>query len=41
MVPSYREHGASLLRGLPLKQSILYWDELDIWREPIHGIYWR
>jgi len=25
MVPSYREHGASLLRGLPLKQTLLYW----------------
>ncbi|WP_411967541.1 pyruvate dehydrogenase (acetyl-transferring) E1 component subunit alpha [Haloferax sp. YSSS75] len=25
MVPSYREHGAALLRGLPLKQTLLYW----------------
>ena len=25
MVPSYREHGAALVRGLPLKQTLLYW----------------
>ncbi|MFB6071985.1 MAG: pyruvate dehydrogenase (acetyl-transferring) E1 component subunit alpha [Halobacterium sp.] len=25
MIPSYREHGAALLRGLPLKQTLLYW----------------
>ncbi|WP_232703490.1 pyruvate dehydrogenase (acetyl-transferring) E1 component subunit alpha [Halobacterium wangiae] len=25
MVPSYREHGAGLVRGLPLKQTLLYW----------------
>jgi pyruvate dehydrogenase E1 component alpha subunit len=25
MVPSYREHGAALVHGLPLKQTLLYW----------------
>jgi pyruvate dehydrogenase E1 component alpha subunit len=25
MVPSYREHGAALVRGVPLKQTLLYW----------------
>ncbi|MFC6889261.1 pyruvate dehydrogenase (acetyl-transferring) E1 component subunit alpha [Halorubrum trueperi] len=25
IVPSYREHGAALVRGLPLKQTLLYW----------------
>ncbi|MCF2241844.1 pyruvate dehydrogenase (acetyl-transferring) E1 component subunit alpha, partial [Halobacterium salinarum] len=25
IVPSYREHGASLVRGLPLKDTLLYW----------------
>ncbi|GAB7014447.1 pyruvate dehydrogenase (acetyl-transferring) E1 component subunit alpha [Halolamina salina] len=25
MVPSYREHGAAVVRGLPLKQTLLYW----------------
>jgi pyruvate dehydrogenase E1 component alpha subunit len=25
MVPSYREHGAGLVRGLPLKDTLLYW----------------
>ncbi|SFH01155.1 pyruvate dehydrogenase E1 component alpha subunit [Halopelagius inordinatus] len=25
MFPSYREHGAALHRGLPLKQTLLYW----------------
>ncbi|MFC6731446.1 pyruvate dehydrogenase (acetyl-transferring) E1 component subunit alpha [Haladaptatus sp. DYSN1] len=25
MFPSYREHGAALIRGLPLKQTLLYW----------------
>ncbi|MFC3477995.1 pyruvate dehydrogenase (acetyl-transferring) E1 component subunit alpha [Halobacterium litoreum] len=25
MVPSYREHGAALVRGLPLKDTLLYW----------------
>ncbi|WP_373190176.1 pyruvate dehydrogenase (acetyl-transferring) E1 component subunit alpha [Halolamina sp.] len=25
MVPSYREHGAALVGGLPLKQTLLYW----------------
>ncbi|ELZ95342.1 Pyruvate dehydrogenase E1 component subunit alpha [Haloferax mucosum ATCC BAA-1512] len=25
MVPSYREHGAAMIRGLPLKQTLLYW----------------
>jgi len=24
-VPSYREHGAGLVRGLPLKQTLLFW----------------
>jgi pyruvate dehydrogenase E1 component alpha subunit len=25
MIPSYREHGAGLVRGLPLKDTLLYW----------------
>ncbi|WP_418281281.1 pyruvate dehydrogenase (acetyl-transferring) E1 component subunit alpha [Halorubrum sp. DTA98] len=25
MVPSYREHGAALVRGVPLTQTLLYW----------------
>ena len=25
MVPSYREHGAAVVRGLPLKRTLLYW----------------
>ena len=25
MVPSYREHGAAVVRGLPLKKTLLYW----------------
>jgi len=25
LVPSYREHGAGLVRGLPLKDTLLYW----------------
>ena len=25
MVPSYREHGAALVRGVPLKKTLLYW----------------
>ncbi len=25
IVPSYREHGAALVRGVPLKQTLLYW----------------
>ena len=25
IVPSYREHGAALARGLPLKRTLLYW----------------
>ncbi|MBP1988308.1 pyruvate dehydrogenase (acetyl-transferring) E1 component subunit alpha [Halolamina salifodinae] len=25
MVPSYREHGAAVVRGLPLEQTLLYW----------------
>ncbi len=25
MFPSYREHGAAVVRGLPLKQTLLYW----------------
>jgi pyruvate dehydrogenase E1 component alpha subunit len=25
LFPSYREHGAALVRGLPLKQTLLYW----------------
>jgi len=25
MLPSYREHGAALVHGLPLKQTLLYW----------------
>ena len=25
MIPSYREHGAALVHGLPLKQTLLYW----------------
>ena len=25
MVPSYREHGAAMVRGLPLEQTLLYW----------------
>ncbi|MEF8800323.1 MAG: pyruvate dehydrogenase (acetyl-transferring) E1 component subunit alpha [Halolamina sp.] len=25
MVPSYREHGATVVRGLPLKKTLLYW----------------
>ena len=38
MFPSYREHGASLVRGLPLKQTLLYWMGHEVGNAPPENV---